>query len=69
MSEEIKKLVIRIGGDWFLERDPFDIGSGGCYYREPYAPNFASAEDALRRDEEVLYADLRRAGERTYAHA
>ena len=38
MAEVIRKLVVKIGGKWFLERDPFDIGSGGCYYTEPYMP-------------------------------
>ena len=69
MAEAITRLVVKIGGKWFLERDPFDIGSGGCYYTEPYMPRFNSAEEALEHDFMNLMGDMKRAASGVYADA
>ena len=61
MAEVIRKLVVKIGGKWFLERDPFDIGSGGCYYTEPSMPSFNSVEEAIEHAFANLISDLDRA--------
>ena len=69
MSETIKRFVVRFGGKWFVERDPFDIGSGGCYYQTPYTPRFASADKALECDFLNLTGDMKRAAVGVYANA
>ena len=69
MAEKIKRFIIGLGGRWFIERDPFDIGPGECYYTKPYAPRFDSAERALRHDFMNLMGDMKRAATGVYANA
>jgi len=69
MAETIRRIIVGIGGSWFLERDPFDFGPGGCYYQKSPVLRFGSADEALHHDADALYVDLQRVGRKVYDNA